>query len=332
MASANQRIFATRRLPGAALASLPGGVDLEVFDGAAGPDPDTLVRRAAHADGLLCLLTDRIDAALLDACPNLRVVSSCSVGLDHVDLAACTARGVPVGHTPGVLTETTAELTIALLFAAARRIAEADRFVRAGRWQAWDPELLLGRDLGGSTLGVIGLGAIGRAVAVRARALGMEVVGWSRSGRAVEGVRSVAFGELLRCSDFVSVHVALTDETRGLLGEEALAQLKPGAILINSARGGIVDEAALAERLASGAIAGAGLDVFSEEPLPADSPLRGLENAVLLPHIGSASFRTRARMADLAVENLLAGLSGERLLQCGNPEVYAAAEAEKSSG
>jgi glyoxylate reductase len=319
-------------LPGSALASLPDTVDLEVFDGAAGPDPDTLVRRAACADGLLCLLTDRIDAALLDACPNLRVISSCSVGLDHVDLAACTARGVPVGHTPGVLTETTAELTIALLFAAARRVVEADRFVRAGRWQTWDPELLLGRDLGGSILGVIGLGAIGCAVAARARALGMEVVGWSRSGREVPGVRSVSFGELLRSSDFVSVHVALTEETRGLLAEEALAQLKPGAILINTARGGIVDEPALAKRLVAGTIAAAGLDVFSEEPLPADSPLYRLENAILLPHIGSASFRTRARMADLAVENVLAGLSGERLPQCGNSEVYDAATAEKGSG
>lgn len=303
-----------------------------MFEGAAGPDRDTLIDRAGRADALLCLLTDRVDATLLEACPQLRVISSCSVGLDHVDLGACTARGLPVGHTPGVLTDTTAELTVALLFATARRVAEADRFVRAGRWQTWDPELLLGRDLGGSTLGVIGLGAIGRAVASRACALGMEVIGWSRSGRAVPGVRNVSWRDLLRSSDFVSVHVALTDETRGLLAEEALAQLKPGAILINTARGGIVDEVALAKRLENGAIAAAGLDVFAAEPLSADSPLLRLENTVLLPHIGSASLRTRARMADLAVENVLAGIAGERLPRCGNPEVYAATAGQKVSG
>ncbi len=320
-------LFVTRRLPGAALASVADRIELDVFEGDAAPEPETLLERTARADGLLCLLTDRIDTALLAASPGLRVVSSCSVGLDHVDLDACTDRGIPVGHTPGVLVDTTAELTLALLFATARRIAEADRFVRSGSWKTWEPELMLGRDLSGATLGVIGLGAIGRAVATRAQALGMDVTAWSRSGRSVAGVRNVTLEELLRGSDFVSIHVALVPETRGLIDADALARMKPGAILVNTARGGIVDEGALAERLSSGAIAAAGLDVFADEPLPADSPLLGLANVVLLPHIGSASYRTRERMADLAVANALAGLTGECLPHCGNPEVYSSAAA-----
>ena len=221
---------------------------------------------------------------------------------------------------------------MALLFAAARRLVEADRFVRAGRWQTWEPDLMLGRDLGGATLGIIGLGAIGRAVASRAQALGMDVVAWSRSERTAPGVRNVPWSELLACSEFVSVHLPLTEATRGLLDDRALSRLPHGAILVNTSRGGIVDEVALARRLATGDIAAAGLDVFAEEPLPADSPLIGLENVVLSPHIGSASARTRSRMAVLAVENALAGLAGRPLPACGNPEVYAATAGEEVPG
>ncbi len=320
------RVFATRRLPGAALERLTGAVDLCVWPLPDAPPLAALAEGSREAEGLLCLLSDRIDAELLAASPRLRAISSCSVGLDHVDLAAATARGIPVGHTPGVLTETTAELAVGLLFAAARRIVEADRHVREGRWkEAWDAWGLLGRDLRGATLGVIGLGAIGRAVAERAGALGMRVLGWSRSRRAVAGVEAAAFDELLRRSDFVSVHVALTPETRGLLGAQALARMRPGAILVNTARGGIVDEAALVEGLRSGRIAAAALDVFAREPLPAESPLLCAPNLILLPHIGSATVATRARMAELAVENLLAGLAGRPMPRCANPEVEGSA-------
>jgi glyoxylate reductase len=264
----------------------------------------------------LCLLSDRVDAQLLDGCPSLRVVSSCSVGLDHVDLAAAARLGLPVGHTPGVLAETTADLAFALLLAAARRIAEADRFVRRGDWareQGWDPELLLGRDVHGATLGIVGLGAIGRAVARRAAGFGMRVLGWSRSGRHVEGVESVELTKLLAASDFVTVHVARTSETTGLIDARALELVRPGAILVNTARGGIVDEDALANALRAGRLAGAALDVYATEPLPPTSPLLELDNVVLTPHIGSSSLATRSRMADLAVDNLLAGLEDRPL-------------------
>jgi len=276
------------------------------------------------AAGLLCLLTDRVDAALLAGAPRLRVISSCSVGLDHVDLAAATARRIPVGHTPGVLTETTADLTLGLLLAAARRIPEADRFVRTGAWtpeRRWEPEMLLGRDLYGSTVGLVGLGAIGQAVARRLVGFGCRILGWTRSGRDVPGVEPAELDGLLAAADFVSLHVALTPETRGLLGAERLAAMKPGAILVNAARGGLVDEAALAQALRTGALAAAGLDVFAAEPIDAGSPLLGLDNVVVAPHIGSASIRTRERMAALAVDNLLAGLSGRALPACANPEV-----------
>lgn len=309
-------VFATRALPGGAFRRLAERAELRVWPGPGAPSPERLRAELGEAEGLLCLLTDRVDRALLAASPRLRVVSSCSVGLDHVDLAAAGERGIPVGHTPGVLTETTAELAFALLLAAARRVAEGDRFVRAGLWTAerqWEPDLLLGRDLHGATLGVVGLGAIGRAVARRALAFGMRVLGVSRSRREMPGVTPASLDESLAESDFVSLHVPLGPETRQLLGRAELARMKPGAILVNTARGGLVDEAALVEALRSGQLSSAGLDVFAEEPLPPSSPLLGLPNVVLLPHIGSASIATRARMADLAVENLLAGLEGRPL-------------------
>jgi glyoxylate reductase len=317
---ARPRVFATRRLPGPALERLARAVELSVWPQPTPPTPAELVAGCREADGLLCLLTDRVDANLLGAAPRLRVVSSYSVGLDHVDLGAAIERGIPVGFTPGVLTDSTAEFTLGLLFAAARRIVEADREVRAGRWsQAWDPVGLLGRDLCGSTLGVIGLGAIGRAVATRARALGMRVLGWSRSRRDVAGVEPAAFDALLEQSDFVSVHVALAPGTRGLLGARALGRMRRGAVLVNTARGGIVDEEALALALRSGQLSAAALDVFAREPLPPGSPLLGVPNLILAPHIASATVATRVRMAELAVDNLLAGLDGRPMPHCANP-------------
>jgi len=330
---ARPRVFVTRRLPGSGLAGLRDEYDLEVWPESGAPPRDVLLAGAARSDGLLCLLSDRIDAALLDHAPRLRALSSCSVGLDHVDLEAATARGLPVGHTPGVLTDTTAELAIALLLAVARRVVEADCFVREGRWSEWSPDLMLGRDLSGATLGVIGLGAIGRAVAQRAGALGMRVLGWNRTPRLIDGLEPVSLPELLAGSDFVSVHVALTPETRGLLDAAAFEQMRPGAVLVNVARGGIVDEVALVAALRSGRLAGAALDVFASEPLPHTSPLLTAPSLVLTPHIGSASVRTRTRMADLAVANLRAGLRGEPMPHCANPAVYEGAQrARKARG
>jgi len=315
------RVFATRRLPGAAFERLAAAVELAVWPRPEPPAAAELAEGCRDAEGLLCLLSDRVGAELLAGSPRLRVVSSYSVGLDHVDLAAATRRGVQVGFTPGVLTETTAELALGLLFAAARRIVEADRELRSGAWtQAWDPAGLLGRDLHGATLGVIGLGAIGRAVASRGRALGMRVLGWSRTRRELPEVEVVALDALLERSDFVSVHVALAEQTRALLGRDAFARIKRGAILVNTARGGIVDEEALADALRDGRLGGAALDVFAREPLPADSPLLELPNLILTPHIGSATVATRARMAELAVDNLLAGLAGRPMPHCANPE------------
>lgn len=317
-------VFVTRDLPGEALSRLAEASEMRLWQGRGAPAPEALREGAREAEGLLCLLTDRIDASLLDACPRLRVVSSCSVGLDHVDLGEATRRGIPVGHTPGVLTETTAELAFALLLAAARRIPEADRFVREGHWRparSWEPDLLLGRDLHGARLGIVGLGAVGRAVAGRASGFGMQVLGWSRSPGEVPGVERVDFPDLLSASEFLSIHVALTPETRGLVGADEIARMPRGAILVNTARGGIVDETALLAALESGQLAGAALDVFESEPLPAASPLRRAPNLILAPHIGSASIATRSRMADLAVENLLAGLRGQPMPACANPEV-----------
>jgi glyoxylate reductase len=314
------RVFVTRRLPGGVESRLEAATQLRVWPERGAPPRDALLAALRDCEGLLCMLTDRIDSELLAAAPNLRALSSMSVGVDHIDLAAARARGIPVGHTPGVLVDATADLCLALLLAAARRIPESDAFVREGRWQRWEPDLLLGRELRGSRLGILGLGAIGRAVAERARGFGMRVSGWTRSGRAVPGVEPASFDALLAESDFVSVHVALAPETRGLLGAPELARMKRGAILVNTARGGIVDEDALCDALSSGQLACAALDVFAQEPLPMAHPLLALprEKLVVAPHIGSATLTTRTRMAELAVENLLAGLAGRPLVHCAD--------------
>ena len=286
---------------------------------------ETLREELAGCYGVVCLLTDRIDRVLIESLPDLRFVSSMSVGVDHIDIAALTERGIPLGHTPGVLVETTADTTFALLLAAARRVCEADRFVREGSWRLenrWSPDFFAGKDVAGATLGLLGLGEIGQAVARRAQAFGMRVVAWNRSPRNVPGVENLDLETLLAVSDFVSVHVALAAETRGLLNAERIALMKPGAVLVNTARGGIVDEVALVAALASGRLSAAGIDVFAQEPVPAGHPLLTLPNVVLTPHIGSATAQTRARMADLATRNAIAALKGEHMPHCANPEVY----------
>ncbi len=319
------RIFVTRRLVGDALERLAQHALVDLWEGEGQPSPEVLRARAREADGLLCLLTDRIDSDLISACPKLRAVASCSVGLDHVDVAALTARKIALGYTPSVLVETTADLAFALLLAAARRIVEADRFVREGQWtqaRKWEPDMLVGRDLSGATLGILGLGEIGKAVARRAQGFGMRIISFTRSGRTLPFVQAVSFEALLEQSDFVSIHVALTPDTRNLLDARAIARMKPGAVLVNTARGGIVDEVALAEALSEGRLGAAGLDVFEREPLLLDHPLLRLSNVVVAPHIGSASIATRSKMASLSVDNLIAALSGQRMPHCANPSVY----------
>jgi glyoxylate reductase len=319
------RIFVTRRLVGDALERLAQHAEVDLWDGDGQPAPEVLRARVREADGLLCLLTDRIDADLISACPKLRAVASCSVGLDHVDVAALSARKIPLGYTPSVLVETTADLAFALLLAAARRIVEADRFVREGQWteaRRWEPDMLVGRDLSGATLGIVGLGEIGKAVARRAQGFGMRIISFTRSGRTLPFVQAVSLEALLEQSDFVSIHVALTPDTRNLLDERAIRRMKPGAVLVNTARGGIVDELALARALSEGRLGAAGLDVFEREPLSLDHPLLRLSNVVVAPHIGSASIATRSKMASLSVDNLIAALSGQRMPHCANPSVY----------
>lgn len=320
--AARPRVFVTRNLPGEAINQLALEADVDLWRNDVPPGNLTLRERAHKADGIVCLLTDRIDAQLIDTAPQLRVISNLAVGYDNIDVTAATKRRIPVGNTPGVLTETTADLAFALLLAVARRIVEAERFVRDARWRTWDPGLLLGHDVHGATLGIVGFGKIGQAMAQRGRGFGMRVIYASRSDAHSEHASRVSLDELLAAADFVSLHVPLTPETHHMIGEPQLRAMKPSAFLINSARGPIVDQRALALALNERWIAGAGLDVAEVEPLPPGDAIMRAPNVVLLPHIGSASHHTRARMAEMAIENVLAGLRGERLPNCVNPEVY----------
>jgi glyoxylate reductase len=279
------------------------------------PKPD-LVAKVRDKDGLLSLLVDGVDREVIDAAPRLRVIANCAVGVNNIDVAYARSRGILVTNTPGVLTEATADLAWALVLAVARRIPEADRFTRDGRFNGWTLALFLGKDLAGGRLGVIGMGRIGRAVARRARASGMSIV--YTDPRPLPAAEEAALGavrlpleELLAASDVVTIHCGLTPDTRGLVSRERLALMKRDAILVNTARGPVVDESALAEALEGGRLWGAGLDVYAEEPR-LDARLRKLPNAVLLPHIGSATERTRNAMATAAVRNLIQGLAGER--------------------
>jgi glyoxylate reductase len=308
------RCFVTRVVPDELLAPLrAAGHDVEVWPEHAAPPPrDALLAHAREAEGVLSMLTDRIDAELIEASPRLRAISNFAVGLDNVDVAAATARGIPVGHTPDVLTETTADLAFALMLAAARRIVEGDETVRGGRWPPWTPFGDLGCDVHGKTLGIVGYGRIGRALARRAAGFDMEVL----------HTPDTPLPELLERADFVSLHAPLNDSTRGMIGERELRLMKDTAMLVNTARGPLVATDALGKALQDGWIAGAALDVTDPEPLPGDHPLLRAPNLTVVPHVGSATHDTRTAMARLAVENLLAGLRGERMPRCANPEVY----------
>ena len=315
-------VLLTHTLPADWIASLDGRVRALTGPLDATRLAPELEARLAEAEGLFCLLTIPVQKDLLDRAPRLRVVSNMAVGVDNVDVAECTRRGIPVGNTPGVLTDATADLTMALLLAAARRLPESARDARAGRWKTWSPAGWLGADLRGATLGIVGMGKIGRAVAERARGFGMKIVYTDPAPSADAPGEFLPLDELLRVSDFVSLHCPLTAETRGLMNESAFRKMKPTAILVNAARGPVVDTAALTRALADGQIAAAALDVTDPEPLPPEHPLYALPNCLIVPHIGSATHGTRRRMAEMACENLLAGLEGRRLPFCVNPEVY----------
>src|SRR5579872_190612 len=323
MSKMQPRVFITRAIAPDAIAKLRRHAIVEVWPRATPPPYAQLLRRAREADGLLTMVTDRIDANLIASAPRLRVISNLAVGLDNIDLAAATAAGIAVGHTPGVLTDATADLAFALLMATARRVAEGDREVRGGRWQTWGPAVLLGHDVWGATLGIIGWGQIGRAMARRGLGFNMRVLYVSRSAKhdaEVPGATRVTMARLLRESDFVSLHVPLTPETKYLIGAKELAAMKRGAILINTARGGVVDQRALYRSLKSGHLDGVGIDVTNPEPIARNDPLLKLSNVVITPHIGSASHASRTRMAEVATDNILEVLCGRLPRFCANPE------------
>jgi lactate dehydrogenase-like 2-hydroxyacid dehydrogenase len=328
MASGRPKVFVARVIPEDGLAPIRDACDATIWEDDLPPPRATLLDAIRGCDGVLTLLTDRVDDEFLDAAGRqLRVVSNYAVGFDNIDVPALTARGLPAGNTPGVLTETTADLAFALLLAAGRRIPEGDRFVRAGRWKTWGPMLLLGPDVHGATIGIVGFGRIGQAMARRARGFGMTVLyqDLHRADPAVEaefGATHLPLEELLPRADFVSLHTNLTPETKGLIDAEKLSWMKPTAVLVNTSRGPVVDHRALADALRSGRIFAAALDVTDPEPIPMDDPLVGLDNCLIVPHIASASRATRGKMAEMAAANLLAGVRGERLPTPINPEVY----------
>jgi glyoxylate reductase len=318
------RVYVTRIIPPEGLDRVRAFCDVTVWEDELPPPREVILRETREADGLLSLLTDRVDGELMDACPRLRVVSNCAVGFDNIDVPAATARGILVGNTPGVLTETTADFAFALLLAAARRIVEGVDYVRAGRWKTWGPMLLTGPDVHHATLGLVGLGRIGAEVAKRARGFDMRVL-YSDVVRREDleaslGIEYVPFERVLAESDFISLHTPLTPETHHLMGREQFRAMKRSAILVNTSRGPVVDGEALLEALRAGEIGGAALDVTEPEPLPSDHPLVTQPNCVVVPHIASASYATRNAMARIAAENLIAGLTGQPLPTGLNPE------------
>lgn len=326
--SARQRVFVARRIPEEGLAPLRAATEVDLWDDDLPPPRRDLLARVRGIHGLLSLLTDRVDDELLDAAgPQLKVVANLAVGFDNIDVPACTRRGIPVGNTPGVLTETTADLAFALLMAAARRLKEAVDYVRADRWGTWGPLLMLGMDVHGATLGIVGFGRIGQEMARRAAGFSMHVLYHdveraSAEDEAALGAAFVPLERLLAESDFVTVHVNLTPQTHHLIDAQALGRMKRGAVLVNTSRGPVVDQGALYEALRDGGIFAAGLDVTDPEPMRADDPLASLPNCIVVPHIASATHVTRGKMARMAADNVLAGLRGERLPICVNPEVY----------
>lgn len=320
------KVFVTRAIPEKGLEIIRDFCKVVVWPNELPPARDELLQRVRGVDGLLSLLTDKIDIEVMDeAGPQLKVISNLAVGFDNIDVNAATARKIPVGNTPDVLTDATADFAFALMMAVARRIPEAERYVHEGKWKTWGPMTLLGVDLKGAILGLIGYGRIGQAMARRAAGFDMRVIYYDPSETKSDAdvrARRVDFETLLRASDFISLHTPLTPDTRHLINSEAFSKMKSNAVLINTARGPVVDPEALYETLREKRIFGAGLDVTETEPLPLNSPLLTLDNIVIVPHIASASSATRDKMSLMAAQNLIAGLKGERLPNCVNPQVY----------
>ena len=324
-----ERIFVTRKIPGKGIRLLEERYDVDVWEHEIPPSQQQIIERARNVEGIITLLSDKIDHSVMSALPNLRIIAQYAVGYDNIDLRVANERGIVVTNTPDVLTETTADLTWALIMSSSRRITEADKYVRNGHWQvAWGPEMLLGVDVHGATLGIIGLGRIGAAVAKRALGFDMKVLYHNRSEseftKKVEDDLNIVrmdMETLLTESDIVTLHVPLTPETKGMIGNKELYQMKKGSILVNTSRGPVVDENALYKVLKEGHLRGAGLDVFSEEPTPYQNPLFKLSNVVVGPHIGSASISTRDKMGEMCAKNVIAVLTGDRPPNVVNPEV-----------
>jgi glyoxylate reductase len=322
-------VFVARHIPPTKLALLQENCDVDLWDEELPPPHDVLLARSAGKDGILSLLTDMIDAEVMDAAGSeLKVISNCAVGYDNIDVGEATARSLPVGNTPGVLTDSTADFAFGLLMAAGRRIVEGEQYVRAGSWKTWGLTTLLGEDISGATLGIIGFGRIGRRVAKRGRGFDMRVLYYDPLCQddpyAMQiGAECVDYETLLRESDFITLHMALNDETYHMINAETLSKMKPDAILVNTARGAVVDQEALYHALKNRVIRAAAVDVTDPEPLPLDHPLLRLDNLIVTPHIASATVKTRYKMVQIAIDNLLAGLSGAKLPHCINPEVYA---------
>lgn len=322
------KVFVTRSILDAGLDIVRDFCEADIWSGELPPPREVLLERVKGVEGILSLLTSQIDDEVMAAAgTNLKVISNYAVGYDNIDIPAATRRGVPVGNTPGVLTDTTADFAFALLMAAARRVVEADVYARAGKWRTWGPSLLLGQDITGATLGIIGFGRIGKGMAKRAQGFDMEILYYSPNCppdpyAAEIGAHCVDLTTLLERSDFVSVHVPLNDQTHHLINKETLRMMKPSAVLINTARGPVVDTEALYEALRDQVIGYAALDVTDPEPIPADHPLLELENVIVAPHIASASYATWGKMATMAAGDLIAGLKGEHLPNCVNPQVY----------
>jgi len=324
-----QKVFITRKIPQEGLDMLAERVELSVWPSEYPPTKEKIVEKAKNCQGIITLLSDPIDADMIAQLPNLKVIAQYAVGYDNIDVKEATRRGIIVTNTPGVLTETTADLVWSLIMSTTRRIVEADRYIRDGKWNvAWGPELLLGLDIHGATLGIVGMGRIGQAVAKRTQGFNMRVLYHSRSYNEeiteiekLVGAQSTDLDTLLRESDIVSLHVPFTSDTQHMIGEKELRQMKKGSILVNTSRGQVVDQDALYSALSSGHLGGAGLDVFREEPIPKDSPLLKLTNVVLAPHIGSASKKTRTTMATMCAMNIISALNGEKPPNIVNPEV-----------
>jgi glyoxylate reductase len=320
------KVFVTRVLPEVGLKLIREACDADIWADSLPPPYAVLRQKVAGCDGLVSLLTDKIDAALLDAAPRLKVVSNFAVGFNNIDVPACTARGIAVGNTPGVLTDATADMAFCLLLAAARRVVEGHQYTLSGKWKTWEPLGHLGQDLIGRTLGIVGMGRIGYALAQRCHGgWGMKVlyhdVQRNEQAEKAFGARAVDFDTLLRESDFISLHTDLNEKTRGMFGAAQFQKMKRTAVLVNSARGPLIDQKALYEALKAGTIFAAGLDVTDPEPPAKDDQLLKLPNVVIAPHIASATVGTRNAMAEICANNLIAGLTGQNLPAWVNPEV-----------